>query len=170
TGEIVVSAPHIKDHYDQLWLTDRLSKSGATAGERWHRTGDVGHLDDAGRLWVEGRLPHVLVTAEGILTPVGPEQAIESVGEVARAAVVGIGPRGTQQVVAVIETTSPARKVSLAGAELSTAVRAASPVAVAAVLVVPHLPTDIRHNSKIDRVRLADWAAAILAGGRMGRP
>ncbi|MCU1406726.1 MAG: hydrolase, partial [Glaciihabitans sp.] len=42
TGEIVVSAPHIKDHYDQLWLTDRLSKSGATAGERWHRTGDVG--------------------------------------------------------------------------------------------------------------------------------
>jgi hypothetical protein len=41
---------------------------------------------------------------------------------------------------------------------------------VAAVVVVPHLPTDIRHNSKIDRVRLGEWAGAILAGGRMSRP
>jgi hypothetical protein len=38
------------------------------------------------------------------------------------------------------------------------------------VLVVPRLPTDIRHNSKIDRTGLARWANGILAGGRMARP
>jgi acyl-CoA synthetase (AMP-forming)/AMP-acid ligase II/pimeloyl-ACP methyl ester carboxylesterase len=195
TGEIVVSAPHVKDHYDRLWLTDRASKlglgenqgasaaTGATAsaapgtststtvpGARWHRTGDVGHLDAAGRLWVEGRMPHVLVTPDGVLTPVGPEQQIESVAAVARAAVAGVGPRGVQQVVAIVETVRTARRVSLASAELAASVRAATTVPIAAVIVVPHLPTDIRHNSKIDRVRLSTWAAGILSGGRMTRP
>jgi acyl-CoA synthetase (AMP-forming)/AMP-acid ligase II/pimeloyl-ACP methyl ester carboxylesterase len=170
TGEIVVSAPHVKDHYDRLWLTDRMSKRGGPSGERWHRTGDVGHLDDAGRLWVEGRLPHVLVTPSGIVTPVAPEVRIESLDRVARAAISGVGPRGTQQVVAVVETTPPARRVSLADDALAAAVREVAGVDVSAILVVPHLPTDIRHNSKIDRVRLSTWAAGILTGGRMVAP
>ncbi|PRY69149.1 acyl-CoA synthetase (AMP-forming)/AMP-acid ligase II [Glaciihabitans tibetensis] len=173
TGEIIVSAPHVKDHYDRLWLTDRASKrevASTGAGERWHRTGDVGHLDSAGRLWIEGRMPHVLVTANGIVTPVGPEQRIETVAAIARAAVAGVGPRGNQQVVAVVETVRSARRVGLASPELASAVRAATSVPIAAVLVVPHLPTDIRHNSKIDRVRLSTWAAGILSGGRMTRP
>jgi acyl-CoA synthetase (AMP-forming)/AMP-acid ligase II/pimeloyl-ACP methyl ester carboxylesterase len=170
TGEIIVSAPHVEDHYDRLWLTDRAARRGATPGERWHRTGDVGHLDSAGRLWVEGRLPHVITSPAGVVTPVGPELRIETVAEVARAAVVGIGPAGVQQVVAVVETTRTARRVALAPPGLAAAVRAAAAVPLAAVLVVPHLPTDIRHNSKIDRSRLARWASGILAGGRMARP
>jgi hypothetical protein len=32
------------------------------------------------------------------------------------------------------------------------------------VLVVPALPTDIRHNSKIDRSRVAAWAERVLSG------
>ena len=34
--------------------------SAARATPGWHRTGDVGHLDAEGRLWVEGRLVHVI--------------------------------------------------------------------------------------------------------------
>ncbi|TFD24741.1 alpha/beta fold hydrolase [Cryobacterium sp. TMS1-13-1] len=170
TGEIVVSAPHVKDHYDRLWLTERASRRGGVPGERWHRTGDVGHLDSAGRLWVEGRMPHVIVTAGGVVTPVGPEQRIETLPDVARAAFVGVGPVGTQQQVAVIETVPPARSVHRASAPLAAAVRAAVGSPVAAVLVVPGLPTDIRHNSKIDRSRLSRWATGILAGGRWTKP
>jgi hypothetical protein len=44
------------------------------------------------------------------------------------------------------------------------------PVDIAAVLVVPSVPVDKRHNSKIDRTRIAAWAGKVLAGGRMGRP
>jgi acyl-CoA synthetase (AMP-forming)/AMP-acid ligase II/pimeloyl-ACP methyl ester carboxylesterase len=170
TGEVVVSAPHVKDHYDGLWLTERASRRGAPAGERWHRTGDVGHLDADGRLWIEGRLPHVISTAAGIVTPVGPEQRFESVFEVARAALVGIGPAGLKQLVAVVETEPVAKGVALATPGLASAVRASVDVPIAAVIVVPHLPTDIRHNSKIDRIRLGEWAAGILAGGRMTHP
>jgi hypothetical protein len=42
-------------------------------------------------------------------------------------------------------------------------------VDVAAVLVVPSLPVDKRHNSKINRTRVARWAERVLSGGRIGR-
>lgn len=173
TGEILVSAPHVKDHYDRLWLTELLSRAvpGQNAsGHQWHRTGDVGHVDPAGRLWIEGRLAHVITTPSGVVTPVGIEQRIEQVPTVLRSAVVGVGPCGTQQVVAVVEPRARTRRVRLAEADLAASVRAAARVDIAAVLVVPSMPTDIRHNSKIDRTHLATWAERILSGGRMGRP
>jgi acyl-coenzyme A synthetase/AMP-(fatty) acid ligase len=165
SGEICVSAAHVKDRYDRLWATEKES----SRNPGWHRTGDVGHLDSAGRLWVEGRLVHVLTTADGPLTPVGIEQRIEAGSPATGAAVVGVGPRGTQQVVAVVVPDSPAA-VGLAAHELAAAVRAAAGVHVAAVLVIEALPVDIRHAAKIDRQRLARWAERLLAGARAGRP
>ncbi|HEY1156595.1 MAG TPA: alpha/beta fold hydrolase, partial [Arthrobacter sp.] len=150
TGEILVSAPHVKDAYDRLWLTQELSSGPAG----WHRTGDVGHFDGQGRLWVEGRLAHAVTAPGGVVTPVGPEQAIEGVDGIRMAAVVGVGPAGTQAVAAVVETDPPTTKAGLARAELAGKVRAAARsagVSIAAVLVVPAQPTDIRHNAKIDR-------------------
>ncbi|WNB84835.1 alpha/beta fold hydrolase [Cellulomonas sp. ATA003] len=166
TGEILVSAPHVMARYDRLWLTHRAARRDAG----WHRTGDVGHLDDEGRLWVEGRLAHVVTTPDGVLTPVGIERRVEGVDGVARAAAVGVGPRGVQAVVVVVETQPPAAKPGLADLDLTARVRAAVDVPVAAVLVTDALPTDVRHNSKIERTRLARWAEGVLAGGRTGRP
>ncbi|GAA1676399.1 acyl-CoA synthetase [Citricoccus zhacaiensis] len=174
-GEVVISAPHQKAGYDRLWLTDSLSRRDAKDGLDWHRTQDVGHLDAAGRLWIEGRLQHVAITAAGPVAPGGPEARIDAVDSVSRSAVVGIGPRGTQAVVAVVEvaTTDRARppRPGLASAELTAAVRAAAaPVSVAAVLVTDRVPVDIRHNSKIDRSRIAQWAERVLSGGKVGTP
>jgi olefin beta-lactone synthetase len=165
SGEICVSAAHVKDCYDRLWATEWAS----ARDPGWHRTGDVGHLDVAGRLWVEGRLVHVIMTADGPLTPVGVEQRIEAESPVTGAAVVGVGPRGTQQVAAVVVPNTQA-PVGLASQELATAVRVAAGVRLAAVLVVEALPVDIRHAAKIDRQRLARWAERLLAGDRVGRP
>ncbi|MBO3141470.1 alpha/beta fold hydrolase [Dermatophilus congolensis] len=163
-GEICVRAPHMKDRYDQLWGVDDASKSP----RGWHRTGDVGHLDGDGRLWVEGRRVHVIHTAEGPLTPVGLEQRVESLNGVANAAVVGVGPRGLQQLVVVLtpDERGLARAAGgvLADQALHTAVRAAADRPVAAVLVRDSMPVDIRHQSKIDRTALACWAEDVLAG------
>jgi hypothetical protein len=106
------------------------------------------------------------------VTPVGPEQRIERVDGVGRAGLAGIGPSGTQQAVAVVETTGPrrTRRPALADPDTAAAVRAAAGIPLAAVLVVPVLPTDIRHNSKVDRARLSRWADSVLSGGRMVRP
>jgi acyl-coenzyme A synthetase/AMP-(fatty) acid ligase len=167
TGEICIRAPHMRDGYDKLWAT----QDAASRPSGWHRSGDVGHLDDDGRLWVEGRIGHVVTTAAGPVTPVGIEHAVGEVPGVGLVGVVGVGPVGTQQVVVVVETNARSRKAELASADLAANVRrVASPIDVAAVLVVPSIPVDKRHNSKIDRTRIARWAERVLAGGRMGRP
>ncbi|NAZ75827.1 alpha/beta fold hydrolase [Kineococcus sp. T13] len=181
SGEVVVGGEHVKDHYDQLWLTQAASVDvlpspalrAAVGAGRWHRTGDVGHLDEAGRVWIEGRLAHVVVTADEVVTPVGVEQRAESVEGVARAALVGVGPRAARQLVVVAEADAaaggPVARTTVAGPELSQAVRVATGRNLAAVLLVPALPTDVRHNSKIDRARVGAWAERTLAGERAGR-
>lgn len=169
-GEVLVSAPHLKDSYDRLWLTDRAATRDTPAEGRWHRTGDVGHLDGEGRLWIEGRLAHVLTTTEGPLAPVGPEQQVERAQVVRRAAIVGVGPAGVQQAVAVVEAHPPVRRAGLATPDVAAQVRAECETPLAAVLAVPELPTDIRHNSKIDRGALAAWAERMLAGERAAAP
>ncbi|MBV9921924.1 MAG: AMP-binding protein, partial [Pseudonocardia sp.] len=167
TGEVCVRAAHVKDRYDQLWATEHAT----SRDPGWHRTGDVGHLDDKGMLWIEGRLGHVIVTAHGPVTPVGIEQRVQAVAGVEAAAAVGVGPRGTQQVVVVVVSRlrSRAGAPRLAPEPLTAAVRAAADVAVAAVLQTDALPVDIRHASKIDRSRVADWSERVLAGLRTGR-
>jgi acyl-coenzyme A synthetase/AMP-(fatty) acid ligase len=164
TGEILVRAAHVKDRYDRLWLTQHDS----ARDPGWHRTGDIGHLDQAGRLWVQGRLAHVITTAAGVLTPVGIEQRVETLEGVARAAAVGVGPAGRQVLVLVVETVPGTSRPGVAPLSLVDAVRSVVAADVAAVLVVPALPTDIRHNSKIDRTRVARWAGRVLAGGPIG--
>jgi acyl-coenzyme A synthetase/AMP-(fatty) acid ligase/pimeloyl-ACP methyl ester carboxylesterase len=164
TGEVVVRGPHVKDHYDQLWAAQRAS----ARDHGWHRTGDVGHLDVDGRLWIEGRLVHLITTAAGVVTPVAPEQRLERLDAVQLACVVGVGPEGNQVVVAVVE--APLHAPGVASIELTDALRQAAGIEFAAVLVVEELPVDIRHNSKIDRQRVSRWAADVLAGEGSSKP
>jgi acyl-CoA synthetase (AMP-forming)/AMP-acid ligase II len=160
-GEVCVRAAHVKDRYDRAWATERA----ASRHPGWHRTGDVGHLDGAGRLWIEGRLAHVVVRADGPVTPVPVEQRVEALPDVRAAATVGVGPRGTSQVVVVVVPARP-RRGPLAGPELAAAVRGVAGVDVAAVLLAASLPVDVRHQSKVDRARVGRWAERVLAGRR----
>ncbi len=161
-GEVVVRAAHKKDRYDRLWATERAS----SRDPGWHRTGDVGRLDAQGRLWIGGRLGHVITTPDGPIAPVRIEQAVQQLARVRQAACVGVGPRGTQAVVVIVVTDHAS--AGLADLDLTADVRSAAGVDVAAVLVRRALPVDIRHRSKIDRAALAAWAGSRLAG-RAGR-
>jgi len=153
-GEVAVHAHHAKDRYDVLWATQR--RSSRETG--WHRTGDVGEIDEQGRVWIGGRLSHVISTPEGPLTPVAVEQRVGRLRGVQQAAAVGVGPVGTQQVVVVLET------VRAVDVDLIDEVRDVAGVPVAAVLARHELPVDVRHRSKVDRTALAVWASHVLAG------
>jgi len=164
TGEVVVTTPWMSSGYDRLWHTQQLARP-THEGRTWHRTGDVGHLDDAGHLWIEGRVVHLIHTPTGPVTPVPLEVAAEAVAGVQRAAAVGIGPSGVQQVVLVIETTGD-RADGPGETQLAAAVRAAAaPQAIAAVWTTRQLPVDIRHNAKIDRTALGRTMEQRLSGG-----
>ena len=167
TGEILVRAPWVSQGYLGRWHTQRLARPG----DGWHRTGDVGHLDDSGRLWVEGRLVHIIDTVDGPVTSVPLERAVERAlvpvdkAVAGRVAAVGVGPQDCSQIVIVIEGSSS----GLADAETSAAVRGSVARPIAAVLMMADMPVDIRHNAKIDRGAVARWASALLAGGRLPR-
>ncbi len=186
TGEILVRAAWVSDGYDGLWATQRAARPGDGS---WHRSGDVGHLDPDGRLWVEGRTVHVVDTVDGPVTPVPVERQVERALGVRRAAAVGVGPAGCQQLVVVLE--DPQAGDGPVDAELADRVRdvvavsvvsvrsflpvvsvSVVSVPVAAVLTRSSFPVDIRHNAKIDRTALAAWASRVLAGDpvrRLGR-
>jgi acyl-coenzyme A synthetase/AMP-(fatty) acid ligase len=169
-GEIWVRAPHMRLGYDRLWHTTHT----ASPGDGWHATGDLGALDTSGRLWVGGRTGHAIRAARGPVAPAPIEAAVDQLDAVRRSAAVGVGPAGAQVVVVIAETVDAGRRprqANLARIDLvRNAVADRTGLDVAAVFEVASLPVDRRHNSKIDRTRLADWAAGILAGGPVRSP
>ncbi len=70
-GEIVVSGPTVTPGY----LDD--SATDAAFSEYGFHTGDVGHRDDDGRLWVEGRLDDLIQTGGELVAPATVESVIE---------------------------------------------------------------------------------------------
>ena len=162
TGEVVVSAPWMSLGYNRLWLTQQKARF-VSDGLTWHRTGDVGHLDSEGHVWIEGRVVHMIHTAQGSITPVPLETVCETISGVQRAAAVGIGEPGIQQIVIVLETDE--KNENVASAALTAQVRQAlGLVDVVAVWETKKLPVDIRHNSKIDRTALGQRMQKALSG------
>ena len=169
-GEVWVRAPHQRLGYERRWhTTHRASPPGG-----WHATGDLGALDDTGRLWIGGRLEHVIVTADGPVAPAAIERMIDRHPWVRRSAAVGVGPIGAQVVVAVSEVIDAGRRPRQASLDRIDGLRddlgRGAGVDLAACLEVAALPVDRRHNSKIDRTRVAAWAEGVLGGGALRNP
>lgn len=166
-GELAVSGPNVSPAYldPAATLAAKLYEEG---GVVVHRMGDAGRLDEQGRIWFYGRLAHRLRTVEGPLFTEQVEPALDAVPGVRRTALVGVGPAAPQQPVVIVE---PERGTSRADrAEVRRSVREVLdglelPVTGAApVLFHRSLPVDHRHAAKIDRARLAGWAASRVDG------
>ncbi|QDU58270.1 fatty acid CoA ligase family protein [Aeoliella mucimassa] len=179
-GELIVCGPQVSRQYLETagGKHNELAKirDGQTV---WHRMGDVGYLDEQDRFWYCGRKSQRVETSHGPLFTECVEQVVNEHEAVRRSALVGVGPRTQQSPVVVWEANpsvtvevdsqdevspSSQRPTSLAGDWLKSDF-ADSPavVAVEQFLLYPKsLPTDIRHNAKINREQLAIWATEQL--------
>jgi len=164
TGEIVVHGPTTTDAYWGREDQTRLAKSIDAEGRVWHRMGDVGHFDNEGRLWFQGRKSQRVRTAEGDLFPDQAEAVFNGLPGVARTALVGVGPAGSQRPVLCVELAGPGgRRERIRTDLLAAAAAIPSLASIRTVLFHPGFPVDIRHNSKIGREALAEWATRKLA-------
>ncbi len=169
-GEIVVSGDVVTRAYENNEQENRLAKIKDQTSF-WHRMGDLGYLDAQGRLWFCGRRAHRVETGAGVLFTIPCEAIINEHPDVARSALVGILDPvhpGWQLPVMIVE---PVRMRTINGERLLTEVRelaAASPLTASIhhFLSHPDFPVDIRHNAKIFREKLSNWARKQLQGGR----
>lgn len=165
-GEIVARGPAVSPRYFRSPQADAEHKI-QDGGERWHRTGDVGWIDEDGRIWFCGRKSHRVRTAEGDLHTVRCENVFTAHPAVRRTALVGVGPHGQQRPVLCVELapgTGPGQWQRIED-ELRD-LGASNPMTKPITHFLPHpgFPVDIRHNAKIRRELLAGWAEDRLTG------
>jgi acyl-CoA synthetase (AMP-forming)/AMP-acid ligase II len=163
-GEITVKGPVVtREYFGQPEATE-LAKIRDGDGIL-HRMGDVGYLDERGRLWFCGRKAHRVVTGRGPLFTVPCEAIFNQHPRVSRTALVGVGQPGRQRPVLCVELKAGERA---AGREQLTeellALGQANELTgeIKTVLYHPAFPVDVRHNAKIAREKLAVWAAEQL--------
>jgi acyl-CoA synthetase (AMP-forming)/AMP-acid ligase II len=173
-GEICVRGPVVTRAYVDDERANTLSKVRDDAGSTWHRTGDVGWIDDDDQLWIVGRKAHRIESSDGALFPVPVENVCDVHAAVRRSALVGVGPPGAQRAVLVVEPAdgriprgADSRRViaelDALRAERLRAVGPNRPPTIAATLFHRDFPVDARHNAKIRREDLAAWAERKLS-------
>lgn len=166
TGEIVVNGPTSTDAYWQRPEQTRLAKITDNEGRTWHRMGDVGYFDTAGRLWYCGRKSQRVVNENECLYADQVEAVFNVHPEVARTALVGIGSPGRQTPVLCVEPLdkpNAARRHRIHTDLLQIGQSHVVSKSVEQILFHKSFPVDIRHNAKIGREKLAQWAAKKLA-------
>ena len=165
-GEIVVRGPVVTPAYAHNAAETRRAKivsvEDGTKG-RWHRMGDMGYVDEEGRLWFCGRKAHRVLSAEGPMYSVCCEAIFNEHPLLLRSALVGLGRPGRHIPVLVVELKQKGKAPAglteelLALGQTSELTRT-----IRHILVHPAFPVDIRHNAKIFREELAQWAAQQL--------
>ena len=97
-GEVLVRGDNVTTGY--------YGAPGASAeafDQGWLRTGDIGHLDEQGRLFIRGRKKEMIVTPEGLnVFPDDVERVLVAVRGVRDAAVIGRRHNGEERVHAVL--------------------------------------------------------------------
>lgn len=165
-GEITVQAPLATRRYFQNPDADALAKI-ADGDDFWHRMGDLGWRDTKGRIWFCGRKSHRVTTARGDLFTIPCESVFNNHPMVFRSALVGIGPPGDQEPVICIESLPEHRRADrkqLTRELLEMARETPLTQDIQTVLYHRSFPVDIRHNAKIFREQLAEWAQNKLKG------
>jgi acyl-CoA synthetase (AMP-forming)/AMP-acid ligase II len=159
-GEIVVKGPVVTREYFGLPEATAAAKIADGPDVR-HRMGDLGYLDESGRLWFCGRKAHRVKTPEGELYTIPVEGVFNAHPAVKRTALVGV--KETPVLCVELEAGAAVKTEELTRDLLKLAGRHPHAARIKTILYHPAFPVDIRHNAKIRREQLAEWARGELA-------
>jgi len=166
-GEIVVAGPTATDEYfnrPEATAQAKIRETLADGSSRiLHRMGDLGWIDEGGRLWFCGRKSQRVEAADGPLYTEQVEPVFNTHTAVRRSALVGVGEKGAQMPVLCVELepgTAEAARERIEAELLNLGQRHPHTARVQRLLFHPGFPVDIRHNAKIGREALARWASA----------
>ncbi len=163
-GEIIVSGETTTKKYYNREEANALSKiNDKTTGRFWHRMGDMGRIDDQGQIWFCGRRSHAFKHSNGTeLYSIPIESFFKSIPKIKKVALIKIDThkaglaielekerdrpeysnieKSVREIISTHQDTFPALKC------------------LEAFYLCDKFPVDVRHNIKIDRVKLGSMA------------
>jgi acyl-CoA synthetase (AMP-forming)/AMP-acid ligase II len=153
-GEIWVSGDHVARNYFANPDAESTNKRFDAEGRLWHRMGDVGHMDEAGRLWLDGRVNTIVMRDGTPIYPVPVETLAATMPFVYRAALIGVpdGKLGERSAL-IVEFAPNVMRPNHWQGQLQ-ALCAERGWIVDELHSIHRLPVDARHNSRIDYERL----------------
>lgn len=156
-GEITVKGLHVTRAYFNRDAATKMAKI-QDGDNIWHRMGDLGYQDAAGRLWFCGRKAHRVQLPDKALYSVQCEAIFNKHPQVYRTALVGVGKKAILCVEIDQDAANP-NPEQLKKELLVWAAENELTKSIQTILFHPAFPVDIRHNAKIFREKLAIWAA-----------
>ena len=169
-GELIVKGNNISPSYfslptDPPLLSNLVGKIQDDEGF-WHRMGDVGYLDEQGRIYFCGRKAHIVASTENKVYFSEPvELVFNDHPKIFRSALVEVKKEAQKKVGLVVEPyqhffPKTDTEKSLLISEIKQ-VAAASPLTkdIELFYVHPSFPVDGRHNAKVFRDKLGVWAS-----------
>ncbi|WP_446046548.1 class I adenylate-forming enzyme family protein [Streptomyces olivaceus] len=151
-GEILVKSPTQMVGYFGL-------DESPIDSDGWLHTGDLGHIDDDGYLWITGRAKDMIIRGGENIAPAAVEEALAGIPDVVESAVFGVPhPDLGEEVMAVVAVENGLTEQRLRE-ELRS--RLAS-FAVPTRWDLRHETLPTNHSGKIDKKSLAEQARAAL--------
>ncbi|WP_367986996.1 AMP-binding protein [Vibrio sp. NTOU-M3] len=156
-GEIIVTGERVTSEYFRRPDLTKLTKVQIPESPViWHKMGDLGYVDDNGVVWFMTRKKYAITTKNGYFCPDAIEQFINLHSGISSCAVIW---NNEQQITIVI----PKSEQGLFEPELIINKLVGLGYELSNIMYYPTLlPTDKRHNSKIDRDKLKSWVSREL--------
>jgi acyl-CoA synthetase (AMP-forming)/AMP-acid ligase II len=162
-GEIIVRGPVVTREYDAMPKATAAAKipDPENPGGIWHRMGDCGTIDEAGRVWFLGRKVERVQIPGGTFYTEPCEQVFRAHLRARRCALISY----RSEPAVVVETTPSSAQEAVKIASELAALGALHPhtAPIRTFFFIGQLPVDVRHNAKIHRLALAKWAVEAKA-------
>ncbi|MFL5327833.1 MAG: fatty acid CoA ligase family protein [Gemmataceae bacterium] len=162
-GEIAVRGRVVSPAYFNRADLTALAKIPDRATDTfWHRMGDVGYIDDVGRLWFCGRKSHRVVTPQRTYFTI-PCEAIFNMCNKGHLRTALVCAQGRPVICVEWAGRHSAPKLEIERELREAGKRYEHTRAIRDFLFYSQpFPVDVRHNAKINREKLAEWAARQL--------
>lgn len=150
-GEILVRGPNVTPGY---WNNAETTARSFTE-DGWFRTGDIGHLDEDGYLWIVDRLKEMIISGGENIYPAEVERHLFELPGIRDAAVIGVPDSTWGETVAAVVVPEAGRPALDAVREALSA-RLARYKLPRVLVTVPALPRN--GSGKTDKPALRRWA------------
>ena len=155
-GEILVRGENVTSGYYGAAQAEGVFEDG------WFHTGDIGGLDEQGRLFIKGRKKEMIVTPEGLnVFPEDVERVLNELPGVRESAVVGIA-EGAQERVHAVVVGDPGIDTNQLARDANARLQDHQRIRTISVWPASELPRT-EGTKKLKRAAIRDW---VKAGGQ----